>query len=119
MISGFSGYLDYRSAVWNCQFAPYPSHALDCPFLPVGSGKTEAIKALSEASGIDPADTAAFGDDQNDLEMLRICGKGVAVANAVQEVKEAADAVTLSNDEDGVARWLLSNCLSNTAAGDE
>ncbi len=88
-------------------------------FMPAGSGKIEAIRALASASGINQADIVAFGDDQNDLEMLRICGKGVAVANAVQEVKEAADAVTLSNDEDGVARWLLSNCLSNTAAGDE
>ena len=48
----------------------------------------------------------AFGDDLNDNEMLKICGTGVAVANAVPEVKEAADELTLSNDEDGVAQWL-------------
>ena len=55
---------------------------------------------------------AAFGDDLNDLEMLRVCGSGVAVANAVQNVKEAADYVTLSNDQDGVAVWLERNLIS-------
>ncbi len=75
-------------------------------FLPIGSGKTEAVRALSEASKIRLADTVAFGDDRNDTEMLKLCGKGVAVANAVPEVLETADEVTLSNDEDGVARWL-------------
>lgn len=79
-------------------------------FLPVGSGKTEAIKALSETSKISLNDTVAFGDDQNDIEMLKLCGKGIAVANAVPEVLETADEVTLSNDEDGVARWLADHC---------
>lgn len=81
-------------------------------FLPLGSGKTEAIKALSETSGISLADTVAFGDDQNDTEMLKLCGRGVAVANAVPEALEAADEVTLSNEEDGVARWLADHCLA-------
>lgn len=81
-------------------------------FMPAGSGKTEAIKALSEASGISLAEMVAFGDDRNDLEMLKMCGKGVAVANAVAEVLEAADEVALSNDEDGVAGWIISHCLA-------
>ena len=55
-------------------------------------------------------DTVTFGDDQNDIEMLKLCGKGIAVANAVPEALEAADEVTLSNDEDGVARWLTEHC---------
>ena len=79
-------------------------------FLPAGSGKIEAIRALSEPSGICLEDTAAFGDDRNDVEMLRLCGKGVAVANAVPEALEAADEITLSNDEDGVAVWLADHC---------
>ena len=53
----------------------------------------------------------AFGDDSNDLEMLKICGKGIAVANAVPEIIEAADEITLSNDDDGVAFWLKTNCI--------
>ena len=83
-------------------------------FMPAGAGKTEAIKALFRASGISPEETVAFGDDQNDLEMLRMCGTGVAVANAVPEVLKTADEIALSNDEDGVARWLAGHfCLES------
>ena len=62
-------------------------------------------------SGIRKEDIVAFGDDDNDIEMLRMCGKGVAVANAVPEVLRTADDITLSNDEDGVAKWLRRNLL--------
>lgn len=57
------------------------------------------------------SDIVAFGDDKNDMEMLKICGTGVAVANAISDVKGVADSVTLSNDEDGVAEWLAKNVL--------
>ena len=80
-------------------------------FLPKGSGKTAAIEALSKITGISIADFAAFGDDSNDVEMLRLCGKGIAVANAVPDAIEAADEITLSNDENGVAQWLKENCI--------
>ena len=80
-------------------------------FMPAASGKTTAIRALAEISGISPEDTVAFGDDLNDIEMLRFCGTGIAVANAIPEVQEAADEITLSNDEDGVAKWLADHCL--------
>ena len=80
-------------------------------FMPAASGKTAAIRALAEISGISPEDTVAFGDDLNDIEMLRFCGTGIAVANAIQEVQEAADEITLSNNEDGVAKWLADHCL--------
>lgn len=80
-------------------------------FLPAGSGKTAAIRALSDLSGIGIEDIVAFGDDSNDGEMLKLCGIGVAVANAVPEALESADEVTLSNDEDGVAKWLMEKCL--------
>ena len=75
--------------------------------MPQGSGKTAAIRALAERSGISLADTVAFGDDLNDIEMLKLCGTGVAVANAVPQALEAADEITLSNDEDGLAEWLI------------
>ena len=80
-------------------------------FLPTGSGKTAAIRALSDLSGIGIEDIVAFCDDSNDVEMLKLCGIGVAVANAVPEALESADEVTLSNDEDGVAKWLMEKCL--------
>lgn len=80
-------------------------------FLPEGSGKIQAIHALSEKLGISLADIVSFGDDLNDREMLQISGTGVAVSNAIQEVKDIADDVTLSNDEDGVADWIEKHIL--------
>ena len=80
-------------------------------FIPAGSGKTAAIRAMAAFAGISPEDIVAFGDDLNDLEMLKMCGRGIAVANAVPQVLEAADGVTLSNDEDGPAEWLARHCL--------
>ena len=45
------------------------------------------------------------------IDMLRICGKGIAVSNAIKEVLDMADEVTSSNDEDGVASWIERSCL--------
>jgi len=53
----------------------------------------------------------AFGDDYNDIEMLRECGIGVAVDNAIYEAKVAADYACGGCDEDGVAKWLEVNVL--------
>jgi len=52
------------------------------------------------------ADCVAFGDNYNDIDMLRGVGTGVAVGNAREEVKAVADAVTAAGKEDGVALWL-------------
>ena len=48
----------------------------------------------------------AFGDDLADIGMLRLAGVGVAMGNALTEVKQAADIVIGSNDEDGIADYL-------------
>ena len=54
---------------------------------------------------------AAFGDDENDIDMLKACGLGVAVSNALPDVVEAADQTTLSNEEDGVADFIERSVL--------
>jgi hydroxymethylpyrimidine pyrophosphatase-like HAD family hydrolase len=54
---------------------------------------------------------AAFGDDHNDVEMLRRCGFGVAVANAIEEAKAAAGCICGTNDNDGVANWIEERVL--------
>jgi hydroxymethylpyrimidine pyrophosphatase-like HAD family hydrolase len=54
-----------------------------------------------------PTEIAAFGDDINDMEMLQNCGVGVAMANGLDRVKAAADWVCDTNDQDGVAKWLV------------
>lgn len=58
-------------------------------------------------------DVIAFGDDCNDLDMLKIAGGSVAVANAIDDVKAVADFVTESCDEDGVAKYIEYYVLHN------
>lgn len=67
------------------------------------NGKAQGLKLLSERLHIDPSEMIAFGDAHNDLEMIEYAGTGVAMGNASREIKDAADLVTLTNDEDGVA----------------
>ena len=61
---------------------------------------------MLESVGCTPAEAIYFGDDFDDIEPLRMCGIGVAVANAIEEVKAVADSIAGSNDEDGVACFL-------------
>jgi len=68
--------------------------------------KLNAIRLVAEKYGISMDEVAAFGDDYNDINMLKGCGIGIAMANALDEVKAAADRVCGSNMEDGVARWI-------------
>lgn len=79
--------------------------------------KQGALAALCARFGIEIGQAVAFGDDYNDMEMQRACGVGVAMANALCEVKAAADAVCESNDRDGVARWLEENLLARECPG--
>jgi len=73
--------------------------------------KWDAVQTIAAHFGIKTAEIAAFGDDFNDILMLRGCGVGVAVANAIDEAKAAADHICGANDEDGVARWLEEHIL--------
>jgi hypothetical protein len=73
---------------------------------PRGASKASALAWLCERRGIAASEVAAFGDMPNDLPMLAWAGHAVAVANAHPEVIAAADEVTASNDEAGVARVL-------------
>ncbi len=72
--------------------------------LPKGSGKGNLIPKLSELTGISMDKTISVGDYYNDISMLRIAKIGIAVANACPEAKEAADYVTVSNDEHAIAQ---------------
>ena len=71
-----------------------------------GVTKAAALAALAGRLGIDAADVLAFGDMPNDVTMLRWAGRAVVVANAHPAAREVADAVTLSNVDDGVAEYL-------------
>ena len=75
------------------------------------ANKGEALYALADHLGVEHQATLAFGDGLNDLSMLKAAGIGVAMANAEPEAKEAADWITLSCDEDGVAHGINKYCF--------
>ena len=71
-----------------------------------GADKGKALKALCGYLQIPIESTVAFGDGVNDMTLLSAAGYGVAVRNAMTEVFSAADAITDSNNNDGVARFI-------------
>lgn len=73
--------------------------------------KINGIKLIVSRYGISLDDIVAFGDDYNDVCMLEGCGTGVATSNALKEVKQAADFVCASNEEDGEADWIQTYLL--------
>ena len=95
---------------YDCRMYAYRGESL-YSFSGKAAGKYQAVLALGNILGIAPDDMIAFGDDENDYEILKYCGQGIAVANAIPSVKEIADEITDSNDEDGVAKYLEKYCL--------
>jgi len=73
---------------------------------PAGADKGRGLQWLLHHLGIDGADVLVFGDEINDLPMFAVAGRRVAVANAHPSVRDAADEVTASNADDGVAQYL-------------
>lgn len=74
--------------------------------LPVTSSKKRGVKAIIDRLNIDLNHTYAFGDGLNDLDMIDYVGTGVAMDNAVNEVKEVADYITSSVDDKGIKKGL-------------
>lgn len=71
-----------------------------------GVSKAEAIKKLAQILEVSIEDIIAFGDEVNDIEMLKLAGLGIAMENADDVVKEAADRIAGNNDQDGVGKEL-------------
>lgn len=74
--------------------------------VPLGISKATGVAELAGPLDLTDADIVAFGDMPNDVPMLRWAGRGVAMGNAHPEAVAAADEVTVTNGEDGVARVL-------------
>ena len=74
--------------------------------------KENAIMKMTEACGFSADSIMAFGDDYADIGMLELCGTGVAMGNAIDEVKERADIVIGDNDHDGIADYLRNTILT-------
>lgn len=72
-----------------------------------GVDKGNALLWLAQYLGIEPEETMAFGDGNNDITLLEKAGTGVAMKNGIEEVKHAADRVTeKTNDEEGAAKFI-------------
>jgi hydroxymethylpyrimidine pyrophosphatase-like HAD family hydrolase len=76
---------------------------------PVGVNKASGLQLVAEELGLEAADVLAIGDGRNDIEMLQWAGRGVAMGQSIEVVREAADAVTGAVHEEGAAtelsRW--------------
>ena len=68
--------------------------------------KAQAIAFMGERLGVPAAESVAFGDNYNDLDMLRYAGYSVAMGNAPDDIKAECSIVTAPNDEDGLAQVL-------------
>lgn len=93
-----------RDVLPNCEITRWHPAFVDC--VARGVNKASGIDEFCRHYGFDISQTIAFGDGGNDIEMLRHAGVGVAMGNASEEVKEAADVVADSVDDDGVAKML-------------
>ena len=76
-------------------------------FTKKGVTKENAIKKICSSCDITPENIIAFGDDLADIGMLKLCGMGIAMGNAIQEVKDIADVVIGTNDNEGIASFLV------------
>lgn len=86
-----------KAARWNPYFTD---------IVPADGGKPVGLQKTLERWGIRQEESMAFGDGGNDIDMLRYAGVGVAMGNASDDVKQAADYVTADVDDDGVRRAL-------------
>ena len=82
--------------------------------LPPGVSKGRALTALADTLGISMAETIAIGDHLNDISMIQAAGLGVAVENAREETRQAADYITMDNNHDGVA-LIIEKALAGSA----
>ena len=89
------------SHLYVCHSTPY-----FIEILPKGIDKGPSLISLGERLGIAPTEIMSVGDSNNDVQMLRMSGIGVAMGNADDDIKQVADFVTLDNNSDGVAHAL-------------
>ncbi|WP_100487561.1 Cof-type HAD-IIB family hydrolase [Sporolactobacillus pectinivorans] len=94
-----SGYLD-SEPLNKLRYVRWHKNAVDV--IPQSGSKAQGIKKILEKLNMSAGEACAFGDGNNDVEMLSYVGTGVAMGNAVERAKQAADRVTLPVDRDGI-----------------
>ncbi|MEH7549581.1 Cof-type HAD-IIB family hydrolase [Neobacillus vireti] len=98
--------IHYKAKIPELDFRRWSSGARTCDVNLTNSNKSVGITKLLDKLGIAPDEAVAFGDGINDIEMLSLVGMGVAMGAASDELKQAANMVTLSAEEDGVVYGL-------------
>jgi Cof subfamily protein (haloacid dehalogenase superfamily) len=92
--------------LYNGRLNIYPSKPTYLEVMETGGSKSNAVKFISERLGLQPSEIIAMGDNYNDREMIQFAGMGVAMGNAPDEIRAAADYVTDTNNNDGVRKAL-------------
>jgi len=77
--------------------------------------KIDAIEMIAKEKNISLSEIAVFGDSPNDIKMIKNCGTGIAMENAIQEVKNCSKDICGNNNEDGVAKWIEKNIFQSIA----
>lgn len=103
-----SGYLG-QFPLNTLRYVRWHEEAVDV--IPRNGSKARGIQKMLEKLGLRAEEACAFGDGNNDVEMLSYVGTGVAMGNAVDRAKQAADLVTRSVDDDGIYYGLKTLCL--------
>ena len=93
-------------------FSVYRSDPFFLEILPKGIDKAQSLERLLAVIGVKREEMIACGDGYNDLTMVQYAGLGVAMGNGVLPVRKAADYITLTNEEDGVAHVVEKFMLS-------
>lgn len=96
------------------QISVYRSEPYFLELVPLGIDKAQSLAILLEKLNLNREEMVAIGDGYNDLSMIKFAGMGVAMANAQEPVKKAADYITLSNEEDGVAAYVEQFLLADS-----
>lgn len=87
-------------------------------FNPIGIDKGVGLRELCEALHIDLADTIAIGDNYNDAGMLKVAGLSVAVANAVEDIKQLCDVVTTADHNEGAVAEVIERFIFQAERGE-
>ncbi|MBC2582611.1 Cof-type HAD-IIB family hydrolase [Clostridium sp. DJ247] len=90
----------------------YPSKPTYLEIMSSQASKTSAIDFLRRKFDIQKSEIIAMGDNYNDIDMIEYAGLGIAMGNAPDQVKQYANEITLTNDEDGVAEAIKKYVLS-------
>ena len=109
VVNSPNAYLGNVPSTKKTQITAWWDKAVD--IIPLAGGKGNAVNAVLAHYGFSKEEAIAFGDGKNDIEMLEAVGMGVAMENAKDEVKQRADAICKSVEEDGVYDYCVRNHL--------